>query len=155
MNIFILDEDPTLAAQMQCDAHVVKMTLETAQLLSSALILNGGTAPYKITHKGHPSTVWTASSRENFLWLVAHGKALAEEYTYRYGKIHKSLAIIEEVEKCADIIPSKGLTAFALAMPDQYKDFSDPVKSYRSYYLHEKREFAKWTRRSPPKWWIV
>jgi len=28
MNIFILDEDPKVAARMQCDKHVVKMIVE-------------------------------------------------------------------------------------------------------------------------------
>ena len=36
MNIFVLDEDPTIAAQMQCDKHVVKMIVESAQMLSTA-----------------------------------------------------------------------------------------------------------------------
>lgn len=140
---------------MQLDRHVVKMTLETAQLLSSAVIMNGGKAPYKAAYKGHPCTVWTSKSRENFLWLVAHGKALAEEYTFRYEKRHKSLDVIEEVEKSAHVVPSLGLLPFALAMPDKYKNPSDPVSSYRAYYLGEKTGFAKWTKRPPPDWWKV
>lgn len=36
VNIFMLDLDPRAAAQAHCDKHVVKMILETAQLLSSA-----------------------------------------------------------------------------------------------------------------------
>ena len=36
MNIFILDEDPVQAAQLQCDKHVVKMIVESAQMLSTA-----------------------------------------------------------------------------------------------------------------------
>ena len=36
MNIFYLHPDPTIAAQMMCDKHVLKMVLETAQLLSTA-----------------------------------------------------------------------------------------------------------------------
>ena len=31
MNIFVLSECPIEAAQMQCDKHVVKMIVETAQ----------------------------------------------------------------------------------------------------------------------------
>ena len=34
MNIFFLDKDPVKAAQMQCDKHVVKMVLETAQMVT-------------------------------------------------------------------------------------------------------------------------
>jgi len=36
LNLFYLDRDPQLCAQMHCDKHVVKMILEYAQLLSTA-----------------------------------------------------------------------------------------------------------------------
>ena len=36
MNIFVLDNDPVIAAQTQCDKHVVKMIVESAQMLSTA-----------------------------------------------------------------------------------------------------------------------
>ena len=32
MNIFVLDKDPIISAQMQCDKHIVKMPLESAQM---------------------------------------------------------------------------------------------------------------------------
>lgn len=54
MNIFYLSRDPVLCAEMHCDKHVVKMILETAQLLSTAHWELGSTAPYKPTHKNHP-----------------------------------------------------------------------------------------------------
>lgn len=153
MNIFILDTDPVLAAQMQCDKHVVKMTLETTQLLSSALWLNGGQGPYRLTHKGHPCTKWAAANRENFLWLVEHGKALAKEYTFRYGKEHKCESILTTLSACAKMIPQGQITDFVKAMPDEYKS-SNIVDSYRSYYLGEKRNIAKWTKRQSPSWFI-
>ena len=37
MNIFVLDTDPVLAAQMHCDKHVPKMVVEAAQMMASAL----------------------------------------------------------------------------------------------------------------------
>ena len=36
MNIFVLDKDPHIAAQMHCDKHVPKMIVESAQMLSTA-----------------------------------------------------------------------------------------------------------------------
>ena len=36
MNIFYLDRDPKIAAQLACDKHVVKMILESAQMLCTA-----------------------------------------------------------------------------------------------------------------------
>ena len=151
MNIFVLDTDPIIAAQMQCDKHVVKMTLETAQLLCSAVIVNGGVAPYRLTHKNHPSTKWATRNRANFMWLIEHGKALAKEYTFRYGKEHKCEKIFFELEKVSSIIPDGKLENFALAMPNEYRS-EDSVKSYRKYYVGEKTSFAKWTKRKAPDW---
>ena len=55
MNIFCLDEDPIKAVQMMCDKHIVKMILESAQLMSTAhRELDGDNANenlYKSTHK--------------------------------------------------------------------------------------------------------
>lgn len=69
MNIFILDTNPKIAAQYHVDKHVVKMILETAQLLCSAHWLNGSEAPYKLTHKNHPCAIWTRECVENYNWL--------------------------------------------------------------------------------------
>ena len=84
MNIFVLSEDPIEAAQMQCDQHVVKMTLETAQMLCTPF--PNGSAPYKHTHYNHPCNVWVRESKANFIWLCDHGDALAQEYTDRCEK---------------------------------------------------------------------
>jgi hypothetical protein len=88
LNIFVLDKDPEKAAKYQCDKHVIKMILETAQLLCS--VFEPGQAPYKRTHYNHPSAVWTRASRANYMWLIEHGEALCYEYTRRYNKTHKS-----------------------------------------------------------------
>jgi hypothetical protein len=56
MNIFFLDTDPEAAAVMQCDKHIVKMPLETAQMLCAVYHRYGEPAPYKLTHANHPST---------------------------------------------------------------------------------------------------
>jgi hypothetical protein len=153
MNIFVLDECPKMAAIQQVDKHVVKMTLETAQMLSTALRLNGSECPdlYRATHKNHPCTKWAKATRSNFLWLCEHGRSLAEEYTARYGKTHKSLRVIELAEALADTIPEGERTPFALAMPDQYKTES-AVQSYRDFYNAEKASFAQW-KRNKPFWW--
>ena len=152
MNIFILSRDPKIAAQMQCDKHVVKMILETAQLLCSPY--PPGSAPYKRSHYNHPSSIWTRASKENYKWLINHGLHLCEEYSYRYGKEHKSLAVIKWCrDHMKDLkLPSKGLTPFVQVMKDEYRS-KNPVSAYRNYYLKEKREIARWTRRSPPRWW--
>lgn len=153
MNIFILHKDPKEAARMQCDKHVVKMVLETAQLLCSVAHKNGiKKAPYKPTHKNHPCTLWAGESRDNWNWLIEHGLALSEEYTKRYGKVHKSQAVIERCSKYKFSMPKAGLTAFAQAMPEQYRALC-PVLAYRNYYKNEKREIAEWNHCEAPSWW--
>lgn len=152
MNIFILDTNPVLAAQYQCDKHVVKMCLETAQMLST---IAGG--PYKPTHVNHPCTVWARSSGDNYAWLYAHGVALCREYEHRYGKAHKCLNVIEECLSTVDvsILADVGLTPFAQAMPEELKH-ENAVKAYRDYY-HQKSKVVdmRWTKRDIPDWFVL
>jgi hypothetical protein len=82
MNIFYLDKNPVIAAQMMCDKHVVKMILESAQMLSTAVRVQSGDETanelglYKMAHKNHPSTIWARTSYFNFIWLYKHMIAL-------------------------------------------------------------------------------
>ena len=150
LNIFAVDSDPVVAAQSLCDAHVVKMILESAQMLCAAH--PAGVAPYKPTHMKHPCTIWTRTSRENYDWLCRHAKALCEEYTYRYGKRHKSEDVIDWCIANSSEIPNGSLTPHPQAMPDQYKrpHFTD---AYKAYYIGEKSHIAKWRRRDRPAWY--
>jgi len=149
MNIFILSEDPVLAAQAHCDKHVVKLILECAQMLCSALPPNQ--APYKRTHFNHPCTVWSRTSKQNYEWLIKYGLALCDEYTYRYNKTHKSMAVIEWCRSNMPELPDLGLTQFAQAMPDEYR-CEDVVQSYRNYYIGAKAKLLTYTKRKPPEW---
>ena len=154
MNIFVLHSDSRIAAKMQCDKHIVKMPLETAQMLCTAVNEMGGAAPYKTTHKNHPCSVWVRESIHNFLWLYGHGEALCKEYRHRFGKVHKSQKVIEACLKSLSLFPSVGkLTPPPLCMPNEYKGDS-VVQSYRDYYNMEKHYFAKWDHCDPPKWWV-
>jgi hypothetical protein len=149
MNIFVLDRDPVLAAQYHCDKHVVKMVLETAQILSTVSNLGG----YKPTHQRHPCVLWAGTSQQNFDWLVMLGRELSKEYTFRYDKVHKSSAVIEQ---CAafDELPATGLTQFKQCMPIRCIVYKDPVAGYRRYYMTDKRHFCTWKRRDKPEWFI-
>lgn len=151
MNIFVLDKNPVHAARMQCDKHVVKMVLETAQLLCSPF--EPGMAPYKRTHYNHPCAKWARQSLQNWHWLTAHGLSLAEEYSHRYGKRHKSEEVILWCINHAYMLglPDIDMTPFPQAMPDEYKG-RNTVKAYREYYKGDKSSFAKWTKRNAPKW---
>ena len=152
MNLFVLHRDPAIAARWQCDRHVVKMTLEAAQILCSAAHLLGQRAPYKPTHLGHPCVVWTAASRGNWRWVVAHGEALAEEYRRRYGRVHKSAAIFRWARRHGPR-DARRRQPFAQAVPDAYRG-PDAIRAYRRYYAGETRRFATWRAPSePPPWW--
>ena len=154
MNVFVLHRDPTIAAQMACDKHVIKMIVETAQMLSAVLVANGHKAPYKLTHQHHPCTIWAGKTAHNYAWLWHHGRALCEEYTYRYGKLHATFPYFKGVLRDMPELPRTGLTPFALAMPDEFRD-PDPVIAYRKFYIGAKAHFATWKQRSEPLWFTL
>jgi hypothetical protein len=151
MNIFVLDEHPVVAAQMQCNKHVVKMIVESAQLLCTAF--PNGTMPYMHTHFNHPCAAWVRKSRDNFSWLQLHAEALCIDYTKRYGRIHASQSVIERVGNTAIEFESLDMTPFVQCMPDAYKR-ANAIDAYRAYYIGEKSRFAKWSPRAKaPDWW--
>ena len=129
---------------MQCDRHVVKIILESAQLLSTAhRELDGNEwadshSLYKTTHKNHPSAVWARSGKPHYDWLYDHFVALCNEYSYRYGKIHLS---DEKFRRVLDYAPPSILhTEFTeppQCMPDEYKH-DDTVTAYQDYYRLDK-----------------
>jgi hypothetical protein len=171
MNIFVLDTDAASAAQMMCDKHVVKMILESCQLLSTAhhvldgepLEVNTGKRRYKThvctkknickaTMTNHPCTIWTRENRSNYMWLWQHAYALCKEYTRRYNKVHAMESMLTNELYDPPVNIAKGnLSNFAQAMPDTYKD-ENPVIAYRKYYINEKSRFAKWKSTEIPKW---
>ena len=161
MNIFFLDKDPVKAAQYQCDKHVVKMILESAQLLCSAHHILGsiGERPtkfYKLTHKNHPCAIHIRKNPSNYKWMTDHANALCDEYTYRYGKVHASESLIDW---CFWNYPKFDEITFGeqpQAMPEEYRD-EDPVVAYRNYYSQHKMKTidCRWTKRVKPEWAVV
>ena len=145
MNIFYLDKCPVKAAKVQYNKHVVKMILESAQMLCAAHHMLGDIEdpkypvhiPYKLAHKNHPSTIWTRECAANYSWLYEHMRALGDEYTKRYNKNHLS------IEKCRTLwvlppsIPNTEFTQPPQCMPDEYKDKCS-IKAYWNYYIGEK-----------------
>jgi len=182
MNIFYVDKDPVKAAQMLLDKHVVKMILESAQMLCTAKRVLDGTEYFDKTKNGrkirrwklensneeatiykagwlnHPSTQWVLKSAYNYIWLYQHMMALNEEYKLRYGhtKDHLTIQKLGELLKTPPKnakINVKGTDATP-AMPEHCKVPGDSVASYRKYYILEKRKFATW--KSPakmPEWY--
>ncbi len=154
MNIFYISTNPVRAAQMQCDKHVVKMILESAQMLCTAHHEFGNhDVPYKVAHRNHPSTIWARSGLKQYNWLYRHFAALSDEYTERYGKVHLTR------QKCADALiePPMGIpdiewTDPPQCMPDECKRASS-LEAYRVYYFQYKPQVIdmRWPEnRQPP-----
>jgi hypothetical protein len=113
MNIFVTDPDPNLSAEVLPDKHIVKMPLETCQMLAvvfskwyydwgNDLLPKKDGTPYnteKGAFRGHPCTIWAAESIANTAWLIQHGFGLLEEYTHRYGKVHSCQTAMNAAEK--------------------------------------------------------
>ncbi len=156
-----MDWDVEKNAQYHCDKHVVKMILETAQLLCGVhhvavhdTVHDTAHVPYKLSHKNHPCSIWARDSMSNYLYLCEIGLALCEEYTYRYGKRHKSQEVIEWCLMNKPQIQDVGFTTPPKAMPDEYKT-EDVIESYRKYYLGAKKTFLTWKERKVPEWVIL
>ena len=94
MNIFILDWQHKTCAEYHCDKHVVKMPLETTQMLSTVHWRYNNDGPYLPVHQKHPCTLWAGQTVENYIWLWKLGIALCEEFTHRYDKVHSCERIL-------------------------------------------------------------
>ena len=158
MNIFVLNIDPTIAAKCHCDKHVVKMVLESAQLMCTAhRILDSNVKQfpldfYKSTHINHPCSKWTRESNHNYLWLYSLFVSLCSEYTYRYNKIHLCEIKLKDILKDPPInIPQREMTPFACCMDDLYKR-NAIIDSYRNYYIQGKKHMLQYTKREKPQW---
>lgn len=178
MNIFYLHPEPKICAEMHCDKHVVKMIIEYAQLMSTAHRVLDGEEYYGLTkngrkikrwklnnpafeeglmkasHVNHPSNIWVRSSNNNYTWLYSMWKELLKEYTHRYGKHHACEKYDEYIKYPPLNIPVGYKTQPTQAMPDDVKVKGDSLTAYRDYYIKYKVDFAKWTNRQMPEWWV-
>jgi hypothetical protein len=157
------------------DKHVVKMILETAQLLSTAHRLLDGTESidassgrkkkvyklpddrdavlYSATHANHPSAIWTRQAVENYNWLVDHLFALSDEYTYRYGKTHLTITKLGIPIASPPLnLKEWDMTPMPSCMDEQYKIGEDPIANYRNYYKYGKASMHSWKKREAPVW---
>ena len=155
MNIFVTDPSPIQSARNLPDKHIVKMPLETCQMLSiiysdwyygvGKLYKSDG-KPYRTAHgafRNHPCTQWAAASQYNLAWLIRHGYALCHEYNLRYGKVHTCLDVISQAEriyhKSFDNLllsdASRKVTSFTRAMPEYLKFDTtiDTITAYKRY----------------------
>jgi hypothetical protein len=174
MNIFYLNPNPTLCAQMHVDKHAVKMILEYAQLLSTAhRVIDGvefvddssgrkikrwklndsrDNILYKATHINHPSAIWVRHSCDNYTWLRSLLYQLCKEYTYRYGKVHKVEAsgLMVALWYAPINIRVGVFTEPTPAMPTEYIVEGNSMLSYHAYYNGAKQNLFAWKNRTVP-----
>lgn len=150
MNIFAIDENPIISARSLVDKHVVKMILETTQIISTIANSRSYQAPYRSTHVKHPCTLWAGSHAGNMRWLFEHGFELCREYSHRYNKVHASekhlVSLWNDLEIWwpeVKLTPWSDHTTFPQAMPEEFRG-SCPITAYRTYYRVAKAHIAKW-----------
>ena len=155
MNIFVTDPCPIQSARNLPDKHIVKMPLETCQMLAIIYSdwyygvgklhkVNG--QPYATARgafRNHPCTQWAAANQYNLAWLIRHGYALCHEYQARYNKVHTCFDVIEQAERIYHnsfpdeflSLASRKVTEFTRAMPEDIKfDTSiDTITAYKRY----------------------
>lgn len=159
MNIFATSKDPILSAICLDDKRLVKMCLETAQIVSTSLHLTGRGADrlYRPTHIRHPCVIW-AIQDAHLNWLMQHFYGLLLEYTFRYHKVHASKFIFDVVcelplklETCEiDFVNCARNSAHNL-------DFTHlPVHVAYRHYLQARwatdKRLPTWTYRNKPNW---
>ena len=166
MNIFACDATPNKAAQALDDKRVVKMVLESAQILSSGIFLNSGIIYpqlYRPAFLGHPCVIWASQTYANWQWLYQHFQALCDEYSYRYAKQHKTLQLAPALQELSSIIPNAPITNFANCTRAEklginYKHVNDTHEAYR-LYLNAKwacdTRKPVWTMRGAPTWYCA
>jgi len=152
MNIFFLSWCFIEAAQQHVDRHVVKMILESAQILCTAHHIIDGPKEglFKAAFKNHPCSVWARETSGNYNWLFGLFRELLNEYSFRYDKKHACERMIELLEHHPEKIILGDVTTPALAMPDNFKVLGDPVLSYQQYYTFGKTHLHSWKRREIP-----
>jgi len=153
MNIFVLSLCPLLCAKMHLDKHVVKMITEYGQLLSTCHHMMSNSPSEGLMKKcfpKHPCAIWLRESTGNYIWLYHLFCHLCDEYTYRYGKIHKTDSRLRVIlNEIPELLPDGVLTTFKQAIPDHAKH-KNPILGYHTYYKQYKRHIAVWSKRDIP-----
>lgn len=163
MNIFTTSACPIQSAKALPDVLVIKMIVESAQLLSTAHFENDGViVGYKPTHKNHPCAIFTRKTSGNYEWVYNHFVALCDEFTRRKGKVHKTSELIETLKTAPRNIRKCAVDIDFMCMPDDCKKTLDVHKNYQIYLKKKYNEWltrtdkkpivATWTNAQRPEW---
>lgn len=149
MNLFVCDTTVDAIARSLADRHIVKMGLEAAQLLCTAT----RSGPYKPTHANTPLPHWVGASSENARWTKDYALALCAEYTFRYDKVHRSEAVLRDLDLSG--IPTGPRTPFRYIGLPAFADQPSTLEAYRALLAYKYAAWgkaARWTRRPRPAW---
>lgn len=136
-----------MCAQNHCDVHLIKMILETAQMLSTAhIVLDNNVVAYKKTHENHPCAVWMRETSENYAWSVLFLTELLAEYTFRFGKVHATSRHLKALAVVPKAIRFGKRTEFARAMPEYLKTLG-VIDAYKALL---RRKLRNWKARENP-----
>ena len=161
MNRFLIDHHPDAIAKQLCDQHIVKMPLEEAQMLCTAVWHH---APdyaeehglYKPVHQKHPCTLWAMENRANFRFGLSLMSAMLNEYTWRYGKVHGAGKHEVALYNARHLLPDGDVTPHPQCFSghDNLKTDEDwPIMAYRAFYVVDKSKFARYNKgREMPQW---
>mmetsp|Transcript_54802 Transcript_54802/g.138450 ORF Transcript_54802/g.138450 Transcript_54802/m.138450 type:complete len:234 (+) Transcript_54802:83-784(+) len=181
MNIFFLSMRPKQAARWHANIHIVKMIVETAQLLCNVHhraadkdshcappFVAKSRIPYKESQAGHRklgSMIWVAESLGNYRWGVELGLALCREYNRGRGRaagkqsLHRTQAVLEwlrDHEPNFTRVRRTPVRRRHLAMPEKLKDAPNSVEAYRDYYYSKRRTMPMvWPEGLTPEWWLA
>ncbi len=178
VNIFFTDWDPIVAARDSCDSYVIKIPVEVGTMLSAVHWRTGydgpvgsgqplqlrnnivlpAVGPYrdsKVIKSSSETYRWLVKSTGNYDYAIRYGLELIAEYRRRYdNKHHLAEGVLLWLEDHLPDIPVGPMTTdVGLAMPDAYKDRTDPTESYKMYLVCEKSGIMKWERGLMPDWY--
>jgi hypothetical protein len=171
MNIFAVDDNPIKASTYLHPKLLVKMPLESCQMLAAAFSeyhLNWGKihkkdgSEYKVAFRNHPCTVWITKSYANMAWLIVHAQGILENYTKLYNKVHACqyplneayMIFAEKTGECPYDCWAQH-ERFVVAAPQEFKEMSDPIEAYRKY-MYTKPYIKNWVKypQLKPDWWV-
>ena len=184
MNRFIIEDTPDAIARSLCDQHIVKMPLEEAQMLCTAVwfhrpdiheqlklykpchintnyheqnkaVMESGRGKLEVT--GHPCTLWAMETRANYTFAFKLYDAMLRDYNWRYDKIHGASKHWGSLWNARHLIPKGALTPHPQCFSghdDCKTDEVWPILAYRAFYTLDKSSFARYNKGRDKPEWM-
>jgi hypothetical protein len=149
------------------------MILETCQMLVTARVMRGELSTQDVPEdcivdgrvkyhtyrmRNHPCSKWVREDRTGFIYAQDLLRALCDEFTYRFGKVHATDSFYFGALPKADInklFPHRRRRKpVPLATGEKHPLDADPVEVYRRFYETKgDRWELQWTNRERPFWY--